>query len=117
MYAIEEKQRVLPDGTEITTYSRKILEANVLSVEAGTTGYKGGDSGHGGRTYFKIEDVAGTDIEVQPIGEDGLEGFEVFLGGDSELSTIIDALKFIVEVLEDEIDESIALRSSSDEKN
>jgi len=107
MYAIEEKRRVLPDGTEITTYSRKVLEANELSVEAGTTGYKGDDSGHGGRTYFKIKDVAWTDIEVQPIGEDGLEGFEVFLGGDSELSTIIDALKFIVEVLEDQKGEPV----------
>ena len=116
MYAIEEKQRVLPDGIEITTYSREIDNANILSVEAGTTGYEGGDSGHGGRTYFKIEDLGGTDIEVHPIGEDGLEGFEVFLGGDSELNTIIDALKFIVEVLEDQKGEPVVWRSPSDEK-
>lgn len=51
MFEIKENQRVLPDGTEITTYSRDIVSANILEVEAGTTGYKGGDSGHGGRTY------------------------------------------------------------------
>ena len=50
MFEIRENRRVLPDGTEITTYSRDILSANILEVEAGTTGYKGGDSGHGGRT-------------------------------------------------------------------
>ena len=38
MYAIEEKRRVLEDGTEIVTYSRDIYNANVLEVEAGTTG-------------------------------------------------------------------------------
>ena len=39
------------DGTKITTYTRDVVSANVLQVEAGTTGYKGGDTGHGGRTY------------------------------------------------------------------
>ena len=53
MFEIRENRRVLPDGTEITTYSRDILSANILEVEAGTTGYKGGDSGHGGRTYCR----------------------------------------------------------------
>lgn len=60
MFEIKENQRVLPDGTEITTYSRDIVSANILEVEAGTTGYKGGDSGHGGRTYFRIADAAST---------------------------------------------------------
>ena len=51
MHAIEENQRTLYDGTRITTYSREITSANVLEAEAGTTGYMGGDTGHGGRTY------------------------------------------------------------------
>ena len=54
MFEIKENRRVLPDGTEITTYSRDVISANILEVEAGTTGYKGGDTGHGGRTYFRI---------------------------------------------------------------
>ena len=44
MYEIKEKRRKLPDGTEITTYTREILSANVLEVEAGTTGFMGGDT-------------------------------------------------------------------------
>ena len=105
MFEIKESQRVLPDGTEITTYSREITSANILEIEAGTTGYMGGDSGHGGRTYFRIEDTGGTDIQVHPIGRYADGGFEVILGGDCELETMIRALKFITKVLEEESQE------------
>jgi hypothetical protein len=64
MYEINEHSRVLDDGTEITTYEREVVSANILDVEAGTTGYMGGDSGHGGRTYFRISDAACTDMDV-----------------------------------------------------
>ena len=86
MYEIKENRRELFDGTKITTYTRDVVSANILQVEAGTTGYKGGDTGHGGRTYFRISD-------------------EVTLGGDCELETMIRALKFITKVLEEESEE------------
>ena len=54
MFEIKENRRILPDGTQITTYSRDVVSCNILEVEAGTTGYMGGDTGHGGRTYFRI---------------------------------------------------------------
>ena len=102
MFEIKENRRILPDGTQITTYSRDVVSCNILEVEAGTTGYMGGDTGHGGRTYFRIEDTGGTDIQIHPLGRYADEGFEVFLGGDCELETIIRALKFITRVLEEE---------------
>lgn len=102
MFEIREKRKMLNDGTEITTYARDVYSANVLEVEAGTTGYRGGDSGHGSRTYFRIEDMGGSDISVRPLGKYHDEGFEVVLGGDCELETVIRALKFITKVLEDE---------------
>lgn len=106
MYEITEKQRTLCDGTEITTYSRDIYDCNVLSVEAGTTGYCGGDSGYGGRTYFRIKDEGGTDMHVVTHTDRfGCSEFEVLLGGDCELDTMIKALKFITKVLEDEAKE------------
>lgn len=101
MFAINENTKKVI-GKEISTYSREIYNCNILEVEAGTTGYMGGDTGHGGRTYFKIKDLGGTDIVARPLGRYGDEGFEVFLGGDSELETMIEALKFITKVLEDE---------------
>ena len=106
MYEIKEKRRMLPDGTEITTYTRDVVSANLLEVEAGTTGFMGGDTGHGGRTYFRISDEASTDIHVRPfIDRFGCNGFEVTLGGDCELETMIRALKFITKVLEEESEE------------
>ena len=106
MYEIKESRRELFDGTEITTYTRDVVSANILQVEAGTTGYKGGDTGHGGRTYFRISDEASTDIHVRPFMDRfGCNGFEVPLGGDCELETMIRALKFITKVLEEESEE------------
>ena len=100
MFAITEGTRRVY-GKEITTYTREIYSANVLEVEAGTNGFQGGDSGHGSRAYIRIEDLGSTDIRVNPLGRDGDEGFELFLGGDCELETMIRALKFITKVLED----------------
>lgn len=103
MYEVIEKRKLLPDGTEISTYTREVISANILEVEAGTTGYMGGDSGHGGRTYLRIQDSASTDMEIRTfVDKHGCNGFEVFLGGDCELETTIRALKFITKVLEDE---------------
>lgn len=39
MYEVIEKRKLLPDGTEISTYTREVISANILEVEAGTTGY------------------------------------------------------------------------------
>ena len=103
MYEVTERRRKLYDGKEITTYTRYIESANILQVEAGTTGYQGGDAGHGGRTYFRIEDKGGTHIRVDPITDSlGCSGFEVTLGGDCELETMIRALKFVLKVLKKE---------------
>ena len=79
-------------------WTTEICSANIINVKAGTNGYCGGDTGHGSRTYFSIEDLGGTDMTVKTSST----GFEVFLGGDCELATIIEALKFITKVLEDE---------------
>ena len=103
MFEIKENDRILPDGTEITTYTRDVISCNLLEVEAGTTGYMGGDTGHGGRSYFRIKDNGGTDMEVNTsVDRYGCRSLEVFLGGDCELEAMIRALKFITKVLEDE---------------
>ena len=103
MYSIEKSQKDLGSGN-FSTYSREIINCNILKVEAGTTGLMGGDTGHGGRTYFRIEDAASTDIHIAPVVRDKcVTGFEVSLGGDTELITIIEALKFITQVLEEGI--------------
>lgn len=91
-------------GVSIETYKREICSANILEVEAGTNGYCGGDTGQGSRTYFRIQDMGSTDIQVRVTHDRcGREdGVVVALGGDCELTTIIEALSFIVKVLDEQ---------------
>ena len=103
MYEVISGEREV-GGVAVDTYKRNIYSASVLEVEAGTNGYKGGDTGHGSRTYFRIQDMGGTDIQVRLTHDSrGHEdGVVVALGGDHELAGIIEGLKFIVKVLEEQ---------------
>lgn len=76
-----------------------VTSANIIGFEAGTTGRCGGDSGHGGRTFFRIFNEGGSDIRVTT--NDCGEELSVELGGDCELDTIIEALRAITLILED----------------
>lgn len=109
--AIDNDQRITEaartvNGVTVKTFIKDIADFNILTVEVGTTGYKGGDSSHGGRTFFSVQDSGGTDIEVRRTenGHDACGGFEVELGGDAELSTITQALEFILTVLKTQKD-------------
>ena len=100
MCDVVENKKTLDHGIKLNTQVRRITILNSLEVEAGTTGFMGGDSGHGGRTYFRIDDLGGTDMSIVSYkGPYGTRGFEVTLGGDSELITILEALEFIAAVL------------------
>ena len=105
MFEIKEKQKVLPDGTRLTTFTREVTSSNAIEVEVGTNGFKGGNAEHGSRTYFRIRDLGGTDMFVKTSRRpfsNNTESAEFILGGDCELETIIRALKFVVKVLEEE---------------
>ena len=86
MYEVKSRTRKIK-GVEVETWEREIIDANILSVEAGTNGYQGGD----------------TDIHAKVIENryGDTMGIEISLGGDAELATIIEALKFITKVLEE----------------
>lgn len=74
---------------------KKIINCNILEVKVGTTGLRGGDSGHGGRTYFSLEDLGGTDMSVIVDGKSiTSRKIELCFGGDAELNTFIEALEF-----------------------
>ena len=77
-----------------------------LRAAAGTTGFCGGDSGHGGRTHIEIENCNSGDIEF--IVEQGANGdkLTIELGGDSELYTMVLMLKFIVHTIEHQVGQS-----------
>lgn len=74
---------------------------NCFDVDVATTGYCGGDSGHGGRTYFRLKDADCSDIDFR-IQSDayGQQSVEMMLGGDCELDTFIEALRWAADTLE-----------------
>lgn len=85
------------NGKTITTFQQEIVHANILEVEVGTNGPHGGDTGNGGRSYFRLTDLGGTDMTVST-NERG-DSVEIELGGDAELYTFIQALEFAVKIL------------------
>lgn len=92
MFEIKEKQKVLPDGTRITTFTREITGANMLEVEAGTNGFKGGNAEHGSRTYFRITDIGNTDMFVKTSRRpfsNNTESAEFILGGDDMMEQLL----------------------------
>jgi hypothetical protein len=76
----------------------EISGANHLRVAAGTNGFQGGDTGHGGQTYFAISDAGGTDMTA--VVEDDGKSVRIAFGGDEELRTFIEALRFALSTLE-----------------
>lgn len=99
---------VMVDNVKVETVSKEIISANILDVEVGTTGYCGGDTGHGGRTYLRISNVASTDMRCRVKSNGMLHCFdgcmdadqiEIMFGGDCELSTFIEALEFAANAL------------------
>lgn len=103
------------DGHTVPTAINTIEDMNIITVEAGTTGPQGGDSGHGCRTYLRITNEASTDMSVSTgvgdVDSDGkyshkktdcgqVDQIEIMLGGDAELRTFTSALRFAADVLE-----------------
>lgn len=88
------------NGRPVTTYCIQFSSANILEVEVGTTGFCGGDTGHGARTYFRLEDLGGTDITARVIEGAGVV---VELGGDTEIDTFISALEYAANILKNKV--------------
>lgn len=77
--------------------SEQFTSANILKATVATNGYQGGDSGHGSRTYFSLEDLASTDMDIRA----GRGKVEIMLGGDCEFQTFIDSLRWAADKLEE----------------
>ncbi len=90
----------MADFNDLTTCTKKetkqFVSANILEATVATNGYCGGDSGHGSRTYLCLEDLSGTDMDVKSVGRK----VEIMLGGDCELETFIQSLRWAADTLE-----------------
>lgn len=98
MYEVTRNEKEV-NGVTVETWVAELTSANILEIEVGTTGYQGGDTGHGGRTYLRLKDLASTDLSIN-----GKQADEVVmeLGGDTELATFIESLEFAIRVLKEQ---------------
>lgn len=79
---------------------KEIVNLNILKVQVATNGFCGGDTGHGGRTYFSLEDLSSTDMTIVVGGQSFERGkVELCFGGDAELETFVEALEFAAKSL------------------
>ena len=85
---------------KIKVFEKTFNDANILKCKVGTTGYCGGDSGHGSKTIFELENLSGTDMKAIVTDNNGNGSIRIELGGDSELTTFIKALEYATHVLE-----------------
>lgn len=88
------------NGINIETEKYQEIDCNIIEVETGTNCPKGGDNGHGGRTYLRIQDISATFIKITQLSNGN--GVELELCGDSECSTLIKALEFAVTKLKEQ---------------
>lgn len=81
--------KIIPTVTCKTPYT---------TITCGTNGNKGGDWGHGSRAYVKVEGGSLSDYQIRKIdeGDDGeSSGFEIAVGGDCEIESLIETLETI----------------------
>ena len=109
------------DGIPVPTARNTFTSCNILSVEVGTTGYMGGDTGYGCRSYLRITDEGSTDLRCRVKANDGEDyeahranRIEIMLGGDTELETFTQALRFAADVLEKKISGELELTVPKD---
>lgn len=99
---------VIDDDIRVPVSRRSFVSACILDVIVGSTGYQGGDSGHGGRTVLVLDEQGGTDIRCKTFGSPygGADRIEIVLGGDCELDVFADGLMFAAKTLKKIIKES-----------
>jgi len=110
MARVHKAKRVV-GGEVVETKIKSMCSANIIEVEVGANGFRGGKYSYGSRTFFQIRDESQTvmwcevvnldfDFDVDIMDSPGAKSVSIPFAGDTELLTFIDALKFAVSVLE-----------------
>jgi hypothetical protein len=90
--------RTLTPGDEEINYSGSttVTDACITTFSFSTTGFRGGDAGHGGYLEITMEDEGGTCMEVTTIREPGrCDVIKLRFSGDSEISNAVAGLRFL----------------------
>ena len=95
----EESSPALTKTFSVPAILNVCTGGSVMSSVVGTTGFQGGDSGHGGRAVFGLVDHASTDWSIVVETYDGKKvcidnprAISMVVGGDSEISNLAEIL-------------------------
>lgn len=94
--SVDEGTVQMIDDVPVNTLHCSLTSCNILEFSVGTTGYRGGDYGHGGRTFIRMDFSESAALKVKVI-KSGI--VEIALGGDCELATLTGALEFMSLIL------------------
>jgi hypothetical protein len=84
------------DDVSVNTIRGTISSANILEFSVGTTGWRGGDYGHGGRTFIRMDFSGSSALKVKATKSDTVE---IAVAGDCELDTLTGALDLMSLIL------------------
>ena len=87
---------------KLRMFHKTFESANIITASAGTNCPQGGDTGHGGRTVFRLTNEASTAMAIRVNGGkliQDVDQVELLFGGDCEHETLIAALEFALDVL------------------
>ena len=87
-------------------YDLANLYAEYHTVEVGSTGYRGGDGGHGGRTYVNIDFGYSPIFDITFVPNEEGTGVEIVATGDWELHSLAESFKLIANDLSKIADET-----------
>ena len=85
------------DDISVSLERKDFINASIFAVEVGTTGFKGGDAGHGSRAVLVFENHGSTAWEAEvdgPHGGSHPDRVTLRFGGDSEIANLAEALEF-----------------------
>ncbi len=88
------------NGQIVNTKTDEFWDHCTLEVEVGTNGFRGGDTGHGSRTYIRLKDLGSTDIHFRVNPSEYEAELEIMLGGDAELDMITKVFRWIADTLD-----------------
>lgn len=84
------------NNVKFVTAERSFVGACMMTVSVKTTGYCGGDSGHGGRSEIVLSNDGGFNLDGSDHGSGQIA---IRCGGDAELEMLSDALVFAGNIL------------------
>lgn len=101
MANVKPKTSVFIDGEKVDVKSKEFGNICIIEATAGTNGWKGGDNGHGCRTYLRIKNVASTYMHCTVNGGKRVQAEDIIidLGGDAELDVFTQALSFALSTI------------------